>query len=209
MLAQPLQPPSGTQPHWRLPRLPYKAATALARHPLVVWYLAFSGAHEALLSSWVCPGCTHEPTGSQPSPPLPMLPQFLKLRVWSLVPCLGGVADFLPCIPGCCVYISPGVREGRGPMQTVGLQVLCVLEGVNHRTGSLRPPTGSQNKELKDRKVRPRMGKGIYQVQPGDLIHPQVGEWAGHPTGYEDPLTDHRLWLSSGWVCSSAAQGLG
>lgn len=46
-------------------------------------------------------------------------------------------------------------------MQTMALQVLCVLEGVNHRTGSLKPPGGSQNRKLKDGKVQPRMGKSI------------------------------------------------
>lgn len=130
MLAQPLQPPSGTQPHWRLPRLPYKAGVALARHPLVVWYLAFSGAHEALLSSWVCPGCTHEPTGSQPSPPLPMLPQFLKLRVWSLVPCLGGVADFLHVSLGVVSTSVLGSERGEAPCRQWGSKSFVSWRGL-------------------------------------------------------------------------------
>lgn len=49
----------------------------------------------------------------------------------SLAACLGWVADHLPCVPGCCVYIRPRGRDGRGPVQTVGLQVHCGTEGVN------------------------------------------------------------------------------
>lgn len=53
-------PPASLLAHshtWWLPRLPYKEGAALACHSLVLWYLAFSGAHEAC---WV-PGCVQAP----------------------------------------------------------------------------------------------------------------------------------------------------
>lgn len=113
-------------------------------------------------------------------------------------------------------------------MQTVGLQVHCGTEGVNQGTGSLKPPVVSQRSGQKGLSPGPAWGglstprksgcpvgerettmrTGGEMTQPLQRAPQTAFVSAGHPVGRAGPPTVGGWWLSSGWVSSSAAQGL-